>query len=444
MCNHFPYSAVVVLCSLPLLLGSVRAEIQPCSVAPVEDYAGWGWKSWVMKNGLITLAVAPEIGGRVMQYDLDGHPSIYVNPEEVGKRYTPSQQSGWPNYGGYKTWPAPQHRWLASGGGWPPPPNLDFGPYSCRIVTDTPESSVVRIESPVETFSKWRCHGLKFERQLTIYRGSTRVRVEQTLTNKGSQKANWAIWDVTQSIAAHRGKADYGNFWVYFPIRADSRFGPDGYYVMSGDKEDSQWKSNIVPGVSAVQYLHHGGKIGADSDGGWICYVDRKDGYAYAKTFSFFKEQAYPDSGASVEVFTSAGLPYLEVEVLSPLVDLAPKQSYTFVENWYATRCEGPILEVNNVGVIKKRLTVQPLNDESARIDGAYGLFYQGEVRVAFQNAEGEKIGSGKSYPVFPPVQFLLQDRCVIPRKTRLVELQLYDAFGRFVGTLDSTPNEPE
>jgi len=396
-----------------------------------------------MKNGLITLAVVPEIGGRVMQYDLDGHPSIYVNPEEIGKRYTPSQQSGWPNYGGYKTWPAPQHRWLTSGGGWPPPPNLDFGPYSCRIVTDTPESSVVRLESPVETFSKWRCQGLKFERQLTIYRGSTRVRVEQTLTNKGSQKANWAIWDVTQSIVAHRGKADYGNFWVYFPIRADSRFGQDGYYVMSGDKEDSQWKSNIVPGVSAVQYLHHGGKIGADSDGGWICYVDRKDGYAYAKTFSFFKDQAYPDSGASVEVFTSAGLPYLEVEVLSPLVDLAPKQSYTFVENWYATRCEGPILEVNNVGVIKKRLTVQPLNDDSARIDGAYGLFYQGEVRIAFQNAEGEKIGSGKSYPVSPPVQFLLQDRCVIPRKTRLVELQLYDAFGRFVGTLDSTPNEP-
>ncbi len=131
------------------------------------------------------------------------------------------------------------------------------------------------------------------------------------------------------------------------------------------------------------------------------------------------------------------------MEVLSPLVDLAPKQSYTFVENWYATRCEGPILEVNNVGVIKKRLTVQPLNDDSARIDGAYGLFYQGEVRIAFQNAEGEKIGSGKSYPVSPPVQFLLQDRCVIPRKTRLVELQLYDAFGRFVGTLDSTPNEP-
>ncbi len=438
MYNHLLHSTIFALCCLPLLLGTVRAETEPCSVATVEDYAGWAWKSWVIKNGLITLAVVPEIGGRVMQYDLDGHPSIYLNPAEIGKTYSPSEHSGWPNYGGYKTWPAPQNRWLVGGGGWPPPPNLDFGTYSCQIVTDTPESSSVKLESPVEILSKYACQGLKFERQLTIYRGSTRVKVEQTLVNTGSQKVNWSIWDVTQSIVNHSGETDYDNFWVYFPVRADSEFGKAGYYVMSGDKDDPQWKSDIALGVSAVQYLHHGGKIGADSDGGWICYVDRKDGYAYAKRFAYFKEGTYPDNGASVEVYTSPGLPYLEVEVLSPLVDLAPEESYTFVEDWYAARCEGPILEVNNAGVIRKRITVETLQD-SIRVNGIYGVFYQGEIKVVFKNVnEEEIIDSGKSYPVSPSVQFLLDDNCSMPQETRQVELQLCDALGKFVGTLDS------
>ena len=67
------------------------------SVRVNPDYTGWGWTSYVMENGLITVAVTPVIGARVMQYDLGGHPSIYVNLAEVGKTYTPTDSSPWYN-----------------------------------------------------------------------------------------------------------------------------------------------------------------------------------------------------------------------------------------------------------------------------------------------------------------------------------------------------------
>ncbi|HIE04530.1 MAG TPA: DUF4380 domain-containing protein [Candidatus Latescibacteria bacterium] len=418
-----------VLISVAMWSGT-RAEVEV-----VRDYKGWGWTSYVMSNGLVRLAVVPEIGGRVMEYSLEGHNFIYINPQELGKTYVPSEDSPWHNFGGYKVWPAPQGEWLAGGGGWPPPPNLDFGRYSCEISVNSHDSSVVLLEGPPETFGRWKCRGLKFKRRIAIYRGSTRVRVEQAMENCGREVARWSVWDVTQVVGCHPGEEDYGSFWVYFPVREEGRC----YYVMMGE-EGPQWKGRVAEGVSAVQYLHHGGKIGADSDGGWICYVDERDGYAYVKTFEYFPGETYPDSNASVEVFTSSGLPYVEVEVLSPLVELAPGGSYTFVEDWYATRCRGPILKANRAGVVRRKLKVEAKGG-AVGLEGEYGVFYIGRVEVTFEGTEGESVG--ESYEVSPLETFVLKGRFSPPSGAERVVLRLYDGMGKPVGILDSCPIPP-
>ncbi|MSR83221.1 MAG: hypothetical protein EXS58_09910 [Candidatus Latescibacteria bacterium] len=46
------------------------------------------------------------------------------------------------------------------------------------MTLDTPDSVGVWFSSPVE---QWKTPDLRFERRLTLYRGSSRVRVEQTL-----------------------------------------------------------------------------------------------------------------------------------------------------------------------------------------------------------------------------------------------------------------------
>jgi len=414
-----------------------HAHSSSTSVILRENYNNWGWKSYVMSNGLITLAVVPQIGGRVMQYDLAGHPSIWVNPAEFGNTYEPSASSSWHNYGGYKVWPAPQKEWITTGGGWPPPPNLDFGTYSCRIIASSPDSSTIHLESPIETLEGWKCVGLGFRRRLTIYRDQTRVKVEQTIVNHGKRPVMWGVWDVTQLVVNHPGEEDWGNFWVYFPIKKNSRFGPKGYYIMGGRGNNPQWKANLTEGISAVQYLHRSGKIGSDSDGGWIAYVDQRDGYLYAKGFPYYAEGTYPDSGATIEVFTSGGDPYLEVEVLSPLIALTPGDSFTFVENWYATKFRGTVLEVNRAAAVGKRLSVD-IEANFARLRGEYGVFSVGDVEIIFRDSRGTRIGSAGSFRVSPLQVFTLDVTAPLPPKSQRVDLELCDTKGRWVGRVDS------
>jgi hypothetical protein len=429
----------ITLCFSLLLASAIAVSAAPASIRLVDNHKNWGWKAYVLNNGLVTAAVVPDIGGRVMQYDLGDHPSIYVNPAEFGKVYTPSEDSPWYNYGGYKTWPAPQSYWLRGMGGWPPAPNLDFGRYMAKVERDTPDSVVLWTESSVETFAKWNSIGLKLTRRYTLYHGTSRIRVEQGIINTGATHAIWGVWDITQSIVNHEGEQDWDNFWVYFPVRPNSAFGEKGFYVMGGDNKDGQWGHVPASDIRAVQYLHHTGKVGADSDGGWVCYVDERDGYAYAKRFPYFPNQTYPDGNASVEIFTAGDdLPYLEVEVLSPLVNLVPQASYTFTENWYAAKVDGPILNVNDAGATKWRLTAKK-EGEYVRLEGAYGIFYVGTVRVVWKDTTGKTVSSGATYTVSPLKTFVLGEKILPPAGATKVDLEVYNEDGKLVSVLDST-----
>ena len=431
-------SGLVALAFVLLISGYATGEELVPNTRVEPDYNGWGWTSYVMENGLITVAVTPVIGARVMQYDLGDHPSIYVNPAEFGKTYTLTNSSPWYNYGGYKNWPAPQDRWV-----WPPPMTLDAGICEAEITVNSPDSSVLYTKGPAETLTKWSAaKGLKFDRRLTIYKGSSRVRVDQILINQSDREVQWSVWDITQCVVNHPGEEDWDQFWVYFPIRKDSQFGEKGFWVMSGGGSNPQWKPNVAEGISAVQYLHNSGaKVGADSDGGWVSYVDERDGYTYAKRFPYFEGMEYPDKGSSVEVYTSNGLPYLEVEVLSPIVPLSPGGSYTFTEDWYAAKVGGPTLEVNEVGAIKGRLAVHVTGDQ-ADLTGTYGIFYVGNAEIVFKDAGGKVLGTGGRIAVTPLETFVLDVTVQPPSGTRRIELVIEDAEGRPLGVLDAATVE--
>lgn len=416
-------------------LGAPSAN--PASLRLVENHKGWGWKAYVLENGLVTAAVIPEIGARLMQFDLAGHPSIWVNPDEVGRTYPPEEDAPWRNFGGYKTWPSPQSHWLSGLGGWPPAPHLDSGRYDVRIEESSPDSVVLATSSPVEVFRKWNSAGLRLGRRYTLYGGSSRLRVEQTITNTGNAHAIWGIWDITQSIVHHDGQQDYDNFWVYFPVRKNSAFGEAGFYVMVGDNRDGQWKSYPSDGIAAVQYLHRSGKVGADSDGGWVCYVDEKDGYAYAKRFDYFPGGTYPDGNSSVEVFTAAEPPYLEVEVMSPLVDLAPGESYTFTEDFLAARVDGPVVAVSELGATKWRLSAQR-DDKGIRLTGMYGVFHTGSVRAVVKGAAGQDLAYGSTRAVSPLAALVVDERITCPAEARTAALEVKGPDGKLLGNLDS------
>src|SRR4051794_9265789 len=96
-----------------------------------------------LERGDLRLGLVPELGGRLLSVRHRGVELLWRNPALLGDdlrgEYTPNsgRMGDWVNYGGDKTWPAPQ--------GWddpdqwpgPPDPVLDSGPYTAVADGDT-------------------------------------------------------------------------------------------------------------------------------------------------------------------------------------------------------------------------------------------------------------------------------------------------------------------
>ncbi len=86
------------------------------------------------------------------------------------------------------------------------------------------------------------------------------------------------------------------------------------------------------------------GKIGSDSEAGWLAYA--KDDIVYVKEYPCFPGEEYPDDGCIVEVYVSTkDRPLVELEPLSPLKRLRPGEEYTFTEIWHLFKYNKPVTE---------------------------------------------------------------------------------------------------
>ncbi|MBN1576767.1 MAG: hypothetical protein JW913_09460 [Chitinispirillaceae bacterium] len=421
-----------------LLCSIIAAQTYDVSFEEKSEHNNWGtaWGTiYVVENDLITLAVVPKLGGRVMQYDLGTHPSIYVDSDVIGQAPT----SGYTLIGGFRVLPSPQDDF-----GWPSPPELDINPYTCEVRVNNGDSAVIYLESEIvdnEDYKYEKHQGLQFKRLLTLYKASTRVKVEMTMINTSGTMLNHGIWDITQNICSNNDSVDTNNIWVYFKLNPSSTMN-NGYveYNQSDGNEASQWKPDIAPGIMGVQFQQKTGKIGADCNAGWICYVDRLDGYAYVKTFTYEQGKTYPDNGASVQVYTYSdpSTPTAEVEVHGPLTDLGQNDSVKLVENWYAARSFGPVLDVNSTGLITKHLEVKTTDDTMVNATGTFGLFYPGKVKVSFVKATGETIAVVDSMTVIPTDSLSMDKDYTVPQDAAALQLMAYNQDGDRIGLLDS------
>jgi hypothetical protein len=404
-----------------------------------SNYNNWGtaWDSViVLKNGIITLAAVPEIGGRVMQYDLGTHPSIYIHESMKGKDIV----SGDSMIGGFRQLPSPQSDFQ-----WPSPPKVDFGVYTCSVLQNNSDSAVISLLSPIEdsNLDKYKSHkGMQFKRDITLYKATSHVKVVMTMYNRGQQSMTHGIWDITQSACSNNNAADTNNFWVYFQRFQQSTLGGNKGFVQyksEGTGAGSQWIANAAPGnIMGVQFKKLRGKIGADCRAGWICFNDRYDAYAYVKTFTYQNGKTYPDSGASVQVYTYPNFNMLEVEVLGPLTTIAPGDSVSLVENWFAARSNGPVLAVNAAGLTTIKLTGMQL-DDSMDVNGTFGVFYQGYVKTQFCDASNAVVATVDSVFVTPSDSFCVNKKHKIPVGAAYIRLALFDSKGAAAGILDST-----
>jgi hypothetical protein len=195
------------------------------------------------------------------------------------------------------------------------------------------------------------------------------------------------------------------------------------------------------------------GKVGVDSNGGWLAVVNGASDYCFVATFSWFANSPYPDN-ASVEFWLNGAgefvlngvtltnaanrteTPYLmEAEVLSPLVELQPQQEYHFQIDWFATRCPKPVLDVTSAGAVHQRLRVLKEQGQM-RLEGVFGVFAPGTARATISDALGNALAREDLGPVSPTSVFRLAKPLSLPAAAARVSVSVIDADGQNRGWL--------
>ena len=363
-----------------------------------------GWKVASLENRWMKLYVAPHLGGRMIQLEMEDHEFFFVNSLLAGKEPDSTRLGGngtWLNFGGEKIWPAPQG-WDSSDQ-WPGPPDpvLDSGEYALSANNKT--GNALKLTSPFDRYT-----GLQITKEVSVSETRSEVNVRATFKNRGNVVKNWSVWSVLQMNASEERT---GQYQIVCPVNQDSKFS-NGYKIMHGLVNNPQYQ--VDPhGNMVVSYQYLVGKVGLDTDSNWIAYIDTKSGKVFVLMFQYQKDKPYPDD-TCVQIWTAGrGIiysrnlikehkndkelnpPYMEMELLSPLQEIQPGKSIQF--EYRMLTCTIPVKEeirsVNQSSVIASPLLLV-IQGDVVLLTGKYGFFKEGIVKLQMKDEAGNILES--------------------------------------------------
>ena len=436
------------------LLSTRLAMASPSASFPakVERTQYKGWNVYRLTNGLVTLDIAPELGGRAIQLQLGDQEYFFVNADLAGKVLPPEQnnlKAGWANYGGDKVWPGPEG-W-SNDNEWPSIPYyiLDGSKYDSEITSNNAGEVAVRVVSPKDPRT-----GVQFVRTFHVYGGTTRIKVEQVMRNISKRQIRWGIWHLIQHDAADLHDASKPNpeLYMYVPLNPQSKY-PEGYYKPYGDARHPSYEVLHGGGMLRIHYLYRVGKIAADSDRGWYAVVNGQKDIGLVENFKYFPGMDYPD-GASIESWNdgpgtiSRGafdqvLPddpkktpyFLESELLSPYAQLEPGEEYSFPIYWSPTRIANPVRDVVGVGAVSEPLSGK-VEAGQVNLKGVFGVFVPGTLEAVFYSVMGEELSHESLQAVDPREVVKLDKSAPVPDGAFRVSIRVLDPDGENRGYL--------
>jgi hypothetical protein len=428
--------------------------------APIPEYSVKleqtqyrNWNVYKLSNGLVSLFVAPEIGGRAIQLQLGDNEYFFVNKALEGKVLPESENNpkvGWANYGGDKAWPGPEG--YVSDNDWASVPYyvLDGAPYQAEVVTNTPQEAAVRVTSPKDPRT-----GVQIIRTYHVYADTTRIKVDQVMRNISRREIRWGIWHLIQNDAADVTDPSKPNpdLYMYVPLNPNSKY-PEGYYKPYGDARHPSYE--VLPGgrMLRVHYLYRVGKAAADSSAGWYAVVNGQKNIGFVESFKYFPDREYPD-GASVETWndgpgticrgpfdqTLADDPqktpyFLETEGMSPYAQLEPGEEYSYPIYWSPTRVTDPIVGDPSSGGIASEPLTGKLNGDTVTLKGTFGVYTPGTLQAEFFSPMNEELGHVTLQVVDPREVVRLNKTVPCPANAYRVSLSARDRDGENRGFL--------
>jgi len=305
--------ACAPLYAAPEELGARQCLDGPCQpVISQITYAGRA--AYRLTDGKSEAVVVPSLG-RVMRWGKVGGPNLLWNAASVS-----TKAGDWKNYGGDKTWLAPQSYWKVLHGvnSWPPDKAFDGRPHAATVLTGGSLKLVSETSPRI---------GIRIERVMGFNaRGEFVIR--QTAIKTAGAPVRVGLWSVSQSDAPDA---------VFVPASPDSPY-RNGFYRFDGSASKFQIP-DVRDGVFSLSPRATGGgtKFGLDAPVASLVAV--KNGVAWLEKTAK-PEGQYPDgalgAGFPVEIYVNGDkkAPYVELEMCGPLTDLFAGMTTTHTVRW--------------------------------------------------------------------------------------------------------------
>ncbi len=310
-------AALLLFLAAPLNISLARAESALCEngeCAPAISATTYQKRdAFKLTDGKTEAIIVPQIG-RVMRFGKVGGPNLLWNLSR-----DPSKDAGWKNYGGDKTWLAPQSNWKQFHGSdnWPPDLAFDGTPHRAEVLT----GGKLKLTTPLSPT------GIRVSRTF-YFDDKGEFVIEQTARKEKGAPIRAGIWSITQVVPGA----------AIFMARSSNSDYADGFHKM-GTVGELQKIEVVSPSLVRItpSSAGAGGKIGVDSPVSSLISV--RDGVAFLQKSSKPAGQ-YPDgeggAGFPTELYINGDTKnfYAEMEILGPLKNFAVGGKSTHIVRW--------------------------------------------------------------------------------------------------------------
>jgi len=271
-----------------------------------------------LRNAHTEVVVVPAIG-RIMSLAFAGDGGAsdpFWRHDKLGPSLA-GDENGWINHGGDKAWPAPQSDWeRLLGKGWPPPATFDATAHVATM-----KGSAIEMVSPIDP-----AYGLRVRRTVTLL--NDLMLVETAYEKVEGPSVRVAVWTITQLVSPDR-------LFALLPER--SAF-PGGHRsVMPAPPRDLAVDGRLL---GLARDTKEKTMIVNDADA--LLWVGPGRALVIENVTTPADASAPRPGGAHAQIYTSPDTaePYVELELMGPLVDLAPGQRATMTVRYRLLRRE--------------------------------------------------------------------------------------------------------
>jgi hypothetical protein len=263
-----------------------------------------------ISNDSVRVVLDPNLGGRVLKYEINGKNILYIDPDELN-RYVNNETIKAPSAGRFDIGPVriiPKH------------PSLFKGKWEAEI---TGAYSACLISAYDTTL------GVKLLRAFTLEEKGSKLTCTQTIKNLSDHPKRYCHWGRTFVT---------GGGISVVPLNSHSRF--PRQYIAYGNNNEMYFYPENEAGLVVANDLFVMEKQSAykkyvmDGDEGWMAYYSN-DNTLFIKTFNVYPDKKYGEMTAATASVWFRNTSIVEIEPMGPWEWIKPGDELVFTEIWY-------------------------------------------------------------------------------------------------------------